>query len=157
MVTAKTTEEDKLAGLRSGADDYVTKPFSPRELVARVDAVLRRVPPDSARQLHYADLTMNIARRTVRVADQIVDLMPSEFAVLQALLERPGFVRSRSQLVDRLPGESQQTLDRTIDVHVRNLRRKLEHGVQGANYIETVFGAGYRVPEHSHGKRKSAG
>ncbi len=154
FLTARTIEEDRLEGFSSGADDYVTKPFSPRELVARVEAVLRRTPPSETPPLRYADLTLDHARREVRVADALVELTPSEFAVLATLLARPGIVFSRAELLDRLPNEAGQQLDRTVDVHVSNIRRKLGHGALGAGYIETVFGAGYRMPERASVERR---
>ena len=146
FLTARTIEEDRLAGFAAGADDYVTKPFSPRELTARVDAVLRRVPPGAERQLVYADLVLDRRRHIVTLAGEPIDLTPSEFNVLQALSARPGFVRSRADLLDCLPGDGSHALDRIVDVHVSNLRRKLTSGVLGAGYIETVVGVGYRMP-----------
>jgi DNA-binding response OmpR family regulator len=147
FLTARTIEEDRLAGFAIGADDYVTKPFSPRELMARVEAVLRRAPAADAPPLRYADLVLDHARRDVRVGDVPVELTPSEYAVLAALLARPGIVFSRAALLDRLPNEGGQQLERTVDVHVSNIRRKLGHGMLGAAYVETVFGAGYRIPQ----------
>jgi DNA-binding response OmpR family regulator len=154
FLTARTLEDDRLAGFAIGADDYVSKPFSPRELVARVGAVLRRTPPPGTPALRYADLTVDPARREVHIADAPVDLTPSEFAVLTALLARPGIVFSRAELLDRLPNDGGQQLDRTVDVHVSNLRRKLAHGSLGTGYIETVFGAGYRVPSRNASGRR---
>jgi two-component system, OmpR family, alkaline phosphatase synthesis response regulator PhoP len=147
FLTARNIEEDRLHGFAIGADDYVTKPFSPRELVARVEAVLRRAPPLDPQPLRYADLLLDHARRDVRVADAPVDLTPSEYAVLAALLARPGIVFSRAELLDRLPNEGGQQLERTVDVHLSNIRRKLSHGMLGTGYVETVFGAGYRMPQ----------
>ncbi len=154
FLTARTIEEDRLEGFSSGADDYVTKPFSPRELVARVEAVLRRTPPSEAQPLRYADLSLDHSRRDVRVADGSIELTPSEYAVLATLLARPGIVFSRTELLDRLPHEGGQQLDRTVDVHVSNIRRKLAHGALGAGYIETVFGAGYRMPQRATAERR---
>jgi DNA-binding response OmpR family regulator len=154
FLTARTIEEDRLRGFAVGADDYVTKPFSPRELVARVDAVLRRVPPVDTPPIRYADLVLDHARRDVTVADQPVDLTPSEYAVLSTLLARPGIVFSRAELLDRLPHDGAQALDRTVDVHVSNIRKKLAGGALGTTYVETVFGVGYRMPRRPTAERR---
>ncbi len=146
FLTARTIEEDRLDGFAAGADDYVTKPFSPRELTARVDAVLRRVPPGAERKLVYADLILDLRRHLATLTGEPLELTPSEFSVLQALLAQPGFVRSRGDLLDCLPGDGCHALDRIVDVHVSNLRRKLASGALGAAYIETVVGLGYRMP-----------
>jgi DNA-binding response OmpR family regulator len=145
MVTARTLEEERLEGFDVGADDYLTKPFSPRELVARVHALLRRVPPGSAEILIAGDLVIDHGGYTVTAAGTVLDVTPSEFAILTALGEKPGRVLSRSALLDRLPGEH-DALERTIDVHIRNLRRKLSLlPVAPIARIETVLGAGYRL------------
>jgi DNA-binding response OmpR family regulator len=144
LLTARTSEEDRIAGLDLGADDYVPKPFSPRELVARVRAVLRRRPPGADDVLVRGDLTIDRATRTVTVQGRSVELTPSEFAILEALASRPGHVRSRAQLLDVLPGERTENLERTVDVHVRNLRRKIEAVPAEPRYVLTVLGAGYR-------------
>jgi DNA-binding response OmpR family regulator len=139
LLTARTREEEKVAGLQLGADDYVTKPFSPRELVARVAAVLRRVPPAEGEVLVRGAMRLDASQLEVELGDHRIDLTPSEFAILRALALRPGRVVSRARLVESLPKGSTETLDRTVDVHVRNLRRKLTPAC-----IETVVGAGYR-------------
>ncbi len=144
MVTARTLEEDRLAGFAGGADDYLSKPFSPRELVARVHALLRRAPPGQGALHTVGGMTIDVEQRVVRLGGQVLDLTPSEFAVLLSLAERPGRVLSRGQLLDRLPGDG-EPLERTIDVHVRNLRRKMGLAGDDSVAIETVFGVGYRI------------
>jgi two-component system, OmpR family, alkaline phosphatase synthesis response regulator PhoP len=146
FLSARTIEEDRLDGFAVGADDYVTKPFSPRELMARVEAVLRRSPPGGAPALRYADLVIDHERHLALLSGTALDLTPSEFTVLEALIAHPGFVRSRAWLLERLPGEGGRALDRIVDVHISNLRRKLATGALGVGYIETVVGVGYRVP-----------
>ncbi len=145
FLSARTIEEDRLHGFSVGADDYITKPFSPRELVARVDAVLRRTPPAGEKQLRYEDIVLDQKRHTAIVAGVPLDLTPSEFTVLAALLARPGFVLSRAELLEQLPGDGSRALDRIVDVHVSNLRRKLVGGALGLGYIDTVVGVGYRM------------
>lgn len=147
MVTARTLEEDRLEGFESGADDYVTKPFSPRELVARIHALLRRAPPGSDKELRYADMRIDLEARLVTVSDVALDLTPSEFELVVALAERPGRVMSRMALLDRLPGDGREPLERTIDVHVRNIRRKLGAVPAARLRIETAFRVGYRLAE----------
>ncbi|WP_029215252.1 response regulator [Kallotenue papyrolyticum] len=146
VLTAKVDESDKVLGLELGADDYVTKPFSPRELAARVRAVLRRVsaaatPPDLLRAL---DITLDRSTRMVTVGERRVDLTPSEFDLLATLMAAPGRVFSRLELLERLQGTAYEGYERTIDVHIRNLRSKIEPDPRHPRYIETVFGVGYR-------------
>ncbi|MDH3732434.1 MAG: response regulator transcription factor [Gemmatimonadota bacterium] len=145
LLTARTLEDQKIEGLDLGADDYVTKPFSPRELVARVHALLRRAPPGAGEVVRAGKIVLDLERRASEIAGQAIDLTPSEFEILLALANRPGRVLSRGQLLDRLPTRGETALDRTIDVHIRNLRRKLSVSPNGAEHIETVFGTGYRL------------
>ena len=145
LLTARVAETDKVVGLELGADDYVTKPFGMQELVARIRAVLRRVAPERpAAALRVGDLALDRDSREVTVAGQPVVLTRSEFDLLAALLEAPGRVFTREQLLERLQGEVYEGVERTIDVHIRNLRRKLEPEPSQPRYIETVFGVGYR-------------
>jgi DNA-binding response OmpR family regulator len=147
MLTARVTEDDRLQGLEIGADDYVTKPFSPRELVARVRAVLRR----SERRhvdgdlLRVSDLVLDVARLSVRRGDEPVDLTPTEFQVLATLAHHPGRVFTRAQLLDAARGTGAEAYERTIDSHVKNIRRKLERDPHAPRYLETVYGIGYRL------------
>ena len=153
LLTARTAEDDRVAGLELGADDYVCKPFSPRELVARVHAVLRRAPPGGDDVLRWGALALDRLARTAAVDGREVALTPSEFAVLEALLERPGRVRRRAELLGRLADGGDVPLDRIIDVHVRNLRRKLDPDGEPSRFIETVIGAGYRLARPAAGER----
>ena len=146
MLTARVEEADAVLGLELGADDYVTKPFSPRVLVARVRAVLRRAgmeaPP--AAVLRVADIVLDRGTRQVAVNTRPVDLTPSEFDLLTALMEAPGRVLTRAELLDRVQGVAYEGYERTIDVHIRNLRSKIEEDTRHPRYIETVYGVGYR-------------
>jgi two-component system alkaline phosphatase synthesis response regulator PhoP len=155
MLTAKTTEGDKLTGLELGADDYVTKPFSPRELAARIKAVLRRTPGESLQlgpaQVTYGDFQMDFQRYTVTVAGQPVDLTPTEFRLLGALVRDTGQVLSREQLIEKVLGSDFDGFDRTIDVHILNLRRKLGDDPSHPRYIKTVYGAGYKFEAGGNG------
>jgi two-component system alkaline phosphatase synthesis response regulator PhoP len=146
ILTAKTEENDKVLGLELGADDYVTKPFSMRELTARIRAVLRRAEKSAVEQeiLRAADITLDRSGRVVWVADRQVDLTPSEFDLLATLMATPGRAFSRLELLDRLQGAAFEGYERTIDVHIRNLRAKIEPDDAHPRYIETVYGVGYR-------------
>jgi DNA-binding response OmpR family regulator len=143
MVTAKTTEEDTLEGLRSGADDYVTKPFSPRELVARVATVLRRAGR-SPRVIDVAGIEIDLTAREVRRGGIRVPMTPAEFRLLEVLASNPGRAWTRTDLAERAFGHDYEALDRTIDAHVMNLRRKLERDRANPALIQTGFGVGYR-------------
>ncbi len=146
LLTAKTEETDKIVGLSVGADDYVTKPFSPRELTARVRAVLRRAEKQATTKeiLRSGGIELDWEGRTTTVDGQLVELTPSEFALLATLMAAPGRVFSRLELLDRLQGTAYEGYERTIDVHIRNLRAKIEPEAANPTYIETVYGAGYR-------------
>ena len=143
MLTAKGSEADKVVGLELGADDYVVKPFSPRELVARVKAVLRRAKvEEKGESLVIGDLAIDTNRFEVRFKGRRIDLTPTEFRILAILAERPGWVFTRNQLLNELWQEDKVVLDRTIDVHIRHLREKLG---EGGRLIKTVRGIGYKL------------
>ncbi|MHB8625991.1 MAG: response regulator [Aggregatilineales bacterium] len=162
MLTARVEETDRLLGLETGADDYIVKPFSPREVVARIRALLRRangaltnnsgeasrtVHPPPARTLTCGELTLDLTRRTCTLAGAPVTLTPTEFALLVALMRQPGVPFSRERLINEALGYDYAGYERTIDVHIRNLRRKIEPDPQLPRYILTVFGVGYRFAE----------
>jgi two-component system alkaline phosphatase synthesis response regulator PhoP len=150
MLTAKTTEEDKLVGLELGADDYVTKPFSPRELVARVRTVLRRVSKESPQgpaELRFADLVIDRRSHEVRVRGELVPLTPTEFKLLEVLASEPGRAFTRLELLDRVFGYDFEGFERTVDVHVKNLRKKVEPDPKQPTYVQTVYGVGYKLGE----------
>ena len=146
LLTAKLEETDKVLGLELGADDYVTKPFGMRELLARVRAVLRRAKPDEPKEelLQVADVTLDENGRRVTVSGKEVDLTPSEFDLLAVLMANPGRAFSRLDLVEQLQGIVLEGAEKTINVHVRNLRLKIEPDPAQPRYVETVFGIGYR-------------
>ncbi|MCR4406988.1 MAG: response regulator transcription factor [Anaerolineae bacterium] len=150
MLTAKTTEEDKLVGLELGADDYVTKPFSPRELVARIRAVLRRAGKEAApgpAEISFADLVIDRRSHEVRMKGELVPLTPTEFRLLEVLAEEPGRAFTRLELLDRVFGYDFEGFERTVDVHIKNLRKKIEPDPKQPIYIKTVYGVGYKFGE----------
>ncbi len=142
MVTAKVAEIDRLLGLEVGADDYLCKPFSPRELVARIQAVLRRrrAPGDGLQLIQIDD-----AACTVRIRSRLLDLTPTEFSLFAAMAKRPGMIHSRAQLLDTARGDSLEVSDRAIDSHIKNLRRKIADVAPGLELIHSVYALGYRV------------
>jgi len=147
MLTARVEESDQLVGLELGADDYVTKPFSPRLVVARVRALLRRsaTAPEVPRVLRVGDLEIDLDAHTVTRAGQAIDLTPTEFNLLATMAEQPGRAFTRLQLLEASQGIAYEGYERTIDAHIKNLRAKLEPDPKNPRYIETVFGVGYRL------------
>jgi DNA-binding response OmpR family regulator len=148
MLTARAAEEDRIAGLELGADDYVTKPFSPRELVLRIQAILRRGGPASGQPTSSyggGTLVIDEPRREVRVRDASIELTPTEWGILVALATVPGRVYSRYELINRVRGYEFEGYERTVDSHVKNLRRKIEQGSGSPAIVQTVMGGGYRL------------
>jgi DNA-binding response OmpR family regulator len=149
MLTARTEESDKLVGLELGADDYLGKPFSPKELVARVRAVLRRV--EGLRQPHdvvtAGDLELDVPRMLASVGGRRVDLTRTEFQLLETMARQPGRVFTRAQLLDAVRGVAFESYERAIDAHVKNIRRKIEPDPHAPRHLLTVFGVGYRLAE----------
>ncbi len=146
MLTARVEDDEKVIGLELGADDYVTKPFRPRELVARVRSVLRRAgdTAPTARVLNAAGISLDREDRSVQIGSGYVDLTPSEFDLLAALMASPGKVHTRLDLLDVIQGVRYEGYERTIDTHIKNLRAKIEPDPRAPKYIETVYGVGYR-------------
>jgi DNA-binding response OmpR family regulator len=153
MLTARDDELDKLLGLELGADDYLTKPFSPRELVARVRAVLRRAEraPEAAETIRAGDVVLDLPRMRAEVEGTVVDLTPTEFQLLATMAARPGRIFTRAQLLDTLHGIAFETYERAIDSHIKNLRRKLEPDPREPRYVLTVYGVGYRFADDRDG------
>lgn len=147
MLTAKVEDEDKIVGLELGADDYVTKPFKPRELMARVRNVLRRAGKNEpkGKSLKALDITLDRESREVMIGERRADLTPSEFDLLAALMTTPGRVFSRLDLLDVIQGVRYEGYERTIDTHIKNLRAKVEEDPRKPSHIETVYGVGYRL------------
>ena len=154
MLTARVEDSDKIVGLELGADDYVTKPFNPAEVVARVRAQLRAksrlISSDEGLEtavFQVSGIHLDTGRRTVSVNGRAVDLTPSEFSLLQTMLENPGFVFTRSELIEHGLGQEYIGMDRTLDSHIKNLRRKIEPDPKNPTLIQTVYGVGYRLVE----------
>jgi two-component system alkaline phosphatase synthesis response regulator PhoP len=149
MLTARVDESDKLVGLELGADDYVTKPFSPRELVARVRAVFRRTELGPARGdvIRAGGITLDVPRMRVRIGKRAVELTATEFELLATLMRQPGRIFTRGQLLDAIRGQDADSYDRAIDAHVKNVRRKIEPDPKDPGCVLTVYGVGYRFAE----------
>lgn len=147
MLSARVEDTDKIVGLEMGADDYVTKPYNPREVVARVRARLRAQPVYLPQLLQVGDLTLDLGRREVQVNGRTIDLTPTEFNLLRALMEQAGYVYTRSELIEKGLGADYDGIDRTLDSHIRNLRQKIEPDPKNPTYIHTVYGIGYRMEE----------
>jgi DNA-binding response OmpR family regulator len=149
MLTARDEETDKILCLEVGADDYITKPFSPREVLARVRAVLRRAVGEVANteKLRLGEIAIDLAKHEVTKAGEVIALTPTEFKLLEAMARNPGRVFTRLQLIDYIQGYSFEGYERTIDAHVKNLRQKIEANPKTPRYIVTVFGVGYRMEE----------
>ncbi len=150
MVTARIEETDRLIGLELGADDYILKPFSPREVVARVRAVLRRVEGETTavRVFRAGKLVLDLDMHTVRLGDLSIDLTPTEFDLLATFMQNPGRAFTRMQLLERLQGQTYEGYERTVDAHIKNLRQKIHDDPQSPRYILTIFGVGYKFVEH---------
>ena len=151
MLTARDEEADKLIGLELGADDYITKPFSPKELVARVRSVLRRseLAQEAREVIRVGDVTLDIPRMQVTVGGEEIELTATEFQLLQTLASQPGRIFTRSQLLNAVHGIAIESYERAIDAHIKNIRRKLEPIPHEPRYIQTVYGVGYRFSDEA--------
>lgn len=149
MLTARAEETDKLVGLELGADDYITKPFSPKELVARARALFRRVDSlvEGQDVIRAAGLTLDVGRMSVQIGDLSIEVTPTEFQLLAALARQPGRIFTRAQLLDAVHGIAFESYERAIDAHIKNIRRKIEPDPREPRYILTVYGVGYKFAE----------
>ena len=149
MLTARSEESDKLIGLELGADDYLTKPFSPKELVARVRTVLRRADRSTSAEeiIRVADLMLDMPRLRLTVGSQLIELTPTEFQLLATLARQPGRIFTRGQLLDAVHGIAFESYERAIDAHIKNIRRKIEPNPREPRYILTVYGMGYKFAD----------
>jgi two-component system alkaline phosphatase synthesis response regulator PhoP len=149
MLTARVEDGDKILGLELGADDYLTKPFNPREVVARMRAILRRATtsPSASHVLQVGKLQLDVDRHTVMIDGRTVETTPTEFTLLRILMENPNRAFTRGELIEKALGYAYEGMERTLDTHVKNLRKKIEADPSDPQYIETVFGVGYRLRE----------
>jgi two-component system alkaline phosphatase synthesis response regulator PhoP len=149
MLTARVDESDKLIGLELGADDYLTKPFSPRELVARVRAVFRRtdIGPGKSDVVRVLDVTLDVPRMRAQIGTRMVELTTTEFELLAMMMRQPGRVFTRGQLLDAIRGTEAEAFERAIDAHIKNLRRKIERDPRNPKYVITVYGVGYKFAD----------
>ena len=149
MLTARVEESDKLIGLELGADDYLTKPFSPKELVARVRAVFRRTDGDSRQSdvIRAGNVVLDIPRMQVRIDKRVIELTATEFELLATMMRQPGRVFTRGQLLDAIRGEQVESFERAVDAHIKNLRRKVERDSREPRYVLTVYGVGYKFTD----------
>jgi len=149
MLTARDDEVDSILGLEMGADDYVTKPFSPRELVARIRAILRRVDrqTEPGDRIEAGGVSIELSRMKVEAGGRVVELTPTEFQLLVTMARQPGRIFTRAQLLDAVHGLAFESYERAIDAHIKNLRRKLEEDPSRPRYVLTVYGVGYRFAE----------
>jgi two-component system alkaline phosphatase synthesis response regulator PhoP len=146
-LTARVEDTDKIIGLELGADDYITKPFNPREVVARVRAVLRRIVenPAQPRTLQTGDIFMDLGRHVVTIKGEPVEITPTEFELLRMFMQNPGHAFTRLELIEKGLGYSYDGMERAIDSHIKNLRRKIEPNPSSPTYIQTIYGVGYRL------------